>query len=68
MDDVMSISLVINSVQAGMAFHGIEISIRYILICFYSWIIISGIWKGITNHASPKWADQTVLNSTCECV
>ena len=68
MDDVMSISLVINSVQAGMAFQGIEISITYKLICFYSRISISGIWKGITNHARSKWADQTVLNSTCECV
>jgi hypothetical protein len=47
MDDVMSISLVINSVQAGMAFHGIEISITYKLICFYSRIIISGKGKNI---------------------
>jgi len=43
----MSISLVINSVQAGMAFHGIEISITYKLICFYSRIIISGKGKNI---------------------
>jgi len=43
MDDVMSISLVINSVQAGMAFHGIENTITYKLICIYSRIIISGI-------------------------